>query len=147
MRQCARMLLVPFPVTIPESERDHRLKERLRIEWPGILAWCISGCLEWQQHGLRACAAVSDATTDYFADEDLIAKWIDECCATDEPDAFTANSVLFREYREWALRAGEFPGTQRSFSAALAARGFERHRVGAGGIRGFRGIRVVLPGA
>ena len=27
--------------------------EKLKAEWPGILAWMIEGCLEWQKEGLR----------------------------------------------------------------------------------------------
>src|SRR3990167_1056257 len=43
-----RIRLVPFTVTIPEAERDSKLSSKLRGELPGILAWAIRGCLEWQ---------------------------------------------------------------------------------------------------
>jgi putative DNA primase/helicase len=48
-----RFHLVPFAVTIPSEERDSDLAEKLKDEWPGILAWLIEGCLEWQTEGLR----------------------------------------------------------------------------------------------
>ena len=38
---------IPFTVNIPESERDTSLPERLKAEWPGILAWLVEGCLAW----------------------------------------------------------------------------------------------------
>jgi putative DNA primase/helicase len=34
-----RIKLVPFTVTIPKRERDPELGDKLRTEWPGILAW------------------------------------------------------------------------------------------------------------
>ncbi|MFL5150930.1 MAG: phage/plasmid primase, P4 family, partial [Microvirga sp.] len=40
-----RFHLVPFTVTIPPGERDLDLTEKLKAEWPGILAWMIEGCL------------------------------------------------------------------------------------------------------
>jgi len=49
-----RFHLVPFAVTIPAAERDLRLSEKLRAEWPGILKWMIAGCLDWQRDGLQA---------------------------------------------------------------------------------------------
>jgi len=33
-----RLHLIPFSVTIPSAERDPLLSEKLRVEWPGILA-------------------------------------------------------------------------------------------------------------
>jgi putative DNA primase/helicase len=39
---------VPFTVTIPVEERDPTLGDRLKAALPGILAWTIAGCLEWQ---------------------------------------------------------------------------------------------------
>ena len=45
--------LIPFAVTIPPEERDADLAEKLKAEWPGILAWLVEGCLEWQTEGLR----------------------------------------------------------------------------------------------
>lgn len=38
-----RILLVPFPMTIPPEERDKQLDEKLREELPGILNWALEG--------------------------------------------------------------------------------------------------------
>ena len=81
-----RVHLIPFTVTIPPEERDEDLAERLRTEWPGILAWAIAGCLEWQKHGLAPPEAVTAATGSYLEAEDAIAAWIDERCQR-RPDA------------------------------------------------------------
>jgi putative DNA primase/helicase len=47
-----RFHLLPFTVRIPPEDRDPHLREKLKAEWPGILAWMIKGCLEWQEHGV-----------------------------------------------------------------------------------------------
>ena len=48
-----RFHLIPFAVTIPAEERDGELTEKLKAEWPGILAWIVAGCLEWQSEGFH----------------------------------------------------------------------------------------------
>ena len=57
-----RFNLIPFTQTIPPEERDPNLAEKLKEEWPGILAWAIEGCLEWQRIGLAPPSAVVEAT-------------------------------------------------------------------------------------
>ena len=69
-----RMLLVPFTVQIPPEERDPELPAKLRAEWPAILRWAVDGCLEWQQIGLAPPKTVTDATDEYFDDQDIVKK-------------------------------------------------------------------------
>jgi putative DNA primase/helicase len=65
-----RLLLVPFSVQIPQDERDPKLFDRLKPEWPAILRWAIEGCLAWQALGLEPPASVLEATAQYFSDQD-----------------------------------------------------------------------------
>ena len=120
-----RLHLIPFTVTIPASERDLTLADRLKSEWAGILAWAIEGCLHWQRIGLRPPAAVRDATTDYIAAEDALATWLKERCKAVGYGG-TESSVLFRDWRQWMQAAGESPGSQKRFSQALEARGYRK---------------------
>jgi putative DNA primase/helicase len=120
-----RFNLVPFTVTIPKSERDPTLPDRLKAEWPGILAWAIEGCLEWQRIGLAPPPAVQSATASYLADEDTIGLFLAERC-TDDPNATVEVKDLFAAWTEWSARAGEFTGSIKRFSTALAARGLRR---------------------
>jgi putative DNA primase/helicase len=78
-----RVNLIPFAVTIPAEERDGELTEKLKAEWPGILAWIVAGCLKWQSEGLAAPEAVTAATAEYLNSEDAIAAWIEERCERD----------------------------------------------------------------
>ncbi|WP_296966924.1 phage/plasmid primase, P4 family [uncultured Desulfovibrio sp.] len=89
-----RLLLVDFPLSFvdrqPQNERerpmDKTLKEKLRQEMPGILAWLVRGCLEWQQSGgLKPPPKVRDATSEYRREEDTMAEFVDDCCITPPP--------------------------------------------------------------
>jgi putative DNA primase/helicase len=134
-----RLNLIPFAITIPAAERDHDLIEALKTEWPGILRWMINGCLDWQETGLRPPKVVTDATAAYLEAEDAFAAWIDDCYVRD-PQAWTASAALFTSWSEWAVKAGEHVGTQKSLSQVLEARGFTyKHRRNG---RGFLGLRV-----
>ena len=55
-----RVRVIPLDITIPSGERDPKLSEKLRAEWPGILAWMIEGCIEWKREGLAVPTAVSN---------------------------------------------------------------------------------------
>lgn len=135
-----RLKLLPFTVTIPAPERDLELTEKLRAEWGGTLQWMIEGCLAWQHEGLNAPDVVTRATEEYLASEDVLARWIDECCVT-ERTLWTATSVLFKSWREWCDRNEEHSCSQRRFSEQLESRGFRARRTNKA--RGFDEIGLV----
>jgi putative DNA primase/helicase len=134
-----RFLLVPFTVTIPPEDRDKELPEKLKAEWPGILAWMIEGCRSWQAHGLDPPEAVTEATEAYLEAEDAMGAWIEECCEED-PQAWTKTTELFNSWRSWALAAEEWVGSTKQFAQKLEDRGLryqKRH-----GERGYWGLRL-----
>ena len=132
-----RFYLVPFVVTIPEAERDELLAEKLRVEWPGILAWTIEGCLAWQRDGLSPPEAVKIATAEYMADEDSFGTWIAESCSTGY--GFKArSSALYDDYSAWCERSKERPMASRKFSPELERRGYVKQNTMIGMI--FEGI-------
>jgi len=144
----SRFHLVPFTVEIPEAERDKELMEKLKGEWPGILAWAIDGCLLWQRNGLIPPPSVRAATDEYLAAEDTVTQWFADCCeaSTNAKGLFT--SELFNSWKSWAEEAGEFVGSQKRFSQRLEDRkhelGIEKvwnlHRDASHG-NGFRGMK------
>ena len=134
-----RLHLIPFAVTIPIEERDSNLGDRLRSEWPGILAWMIAGCMEWQKRGLAPPDAVTSATAAYLEAEDALTAWLDEV-GTRDVNAWETTKALFTSWKAWADNAGEHPGTMKRFVQNLETRGLtaERQRHA----RGFRGLRL-----
>jgi len=134
-----RFHLIPFAVTIPPEERDADLAEKLKPEWPGILAWLVEGCLKWQAEGLRPPKAVLEATEAYLSAEDSLAAWMEEKCER-KADAWASSSALFASWSAWASAAGENPGNSKRFAQALESRGFIPNRKMNG--RGFDGLRI-----
>jgi putative DNA primase/helicase len=98
-----RFNLIPFTVTIPPEERDDQLAEKLKLELPGILAWMLEGCLDWQEQGLTAPQIVTEATAEYLQDEDALSAWIDECGERD-PRGRELATDLFSSFSQWAKR-------------------------------------------
>jgi putative DNA primase/helicase len=136
-----RLKLLPFTVTIPVSERDLGLADKLREEWPGILQWGIDGCLAWQLKGLRTPETVRDATDVYLDDEDEISQWIEDRCEKKD-SYFTLFKELYDNFTDWCLdNRGNVVGDRRKwFSRQLQSHGFESYRNSRE--RGFKGIRL-----
>jgi putative DNA primase/helicase len=119
-----RVRLVPFTVCIPDDKQDHKLKDKLRAELPGILNWCLDGCLAWQEHGLKSPTAVLQATSDYRSEMDLIADFLADCCIVGDTVGGVRNDLLYRAFAEWSESHGEFQRSHRWFSAAMKQRVF-----------------------
>nr|WP_306266468.1 phage/plasmid primase, P4 family [Pararhizobium sp. IMCC3301] len=138
-----RFIILPFDH--PPKSKDTNLPAKLREEWPGILSWMIEGCLDWQAHGLVRPAVAERATEAYFAEQDIFAQWIEDCCTTGKHEADTTGN-LWDSWSAYAYENGEAPGTRkRSFPETLSQRGFEAIK-NTNSIRGrgYRGIRVAV---
>jgi P4 family phage/plasmid primase-like protien len=111
-----RFNIAPFLHTPPQPDRG--LETRLRDEWPGILAWMIAGCVDWQGNGLVRPKVVTDATADYFDAQDIIGRWLAERCILD-PHLQEKPGRLVSDCRTWAADNGETPPTPAQFRSAL----------------------------
>jgi putative DNA primase/helicase len=124
-----RMRLVPFVVTIPDNEKDDTLKERLFAEAPGILAWAVRGCREWQEYGLQPPEIVRAATQDYKSESDIIGAFLDDCCELDALYSVRSGD-LYEAYRDWARQGGEHVLSHTSFGRRIDERGFDVRKNG-----------------
>jgi putative DNA primase/helicase len=133
---------IPFGVTIPDDEVDPHLADKLKAEWPGILAWAIEGCLEWQRIGLSPPEAVTAATDSYLESEDILGEWLGECCELDA-NAWTSTTDLFDSWKQWATVRDEWIGSVKTFSQRLEDRGkFTRRKSKDQTQRGFAGLQL-----
>ena len=143
-----RIRLIPFEVTIPEQRQDKHLPEKLRREWPGILAWAVRGCLDWQQRGgdLGLPEKVTLATDSYRGESDPVGQFIDECCLVAEYGT-VAKAELYEAFSRWAKHAGEYVPGGRTFNARVKEKGFEDCFVGdsRARARGWRGLMLAGP--
>ena len=122
-----RIRLIPWEVTIPPTEQDRKLAEKLRGELPGILAWIVRGCAEWLREGLKAPEVVRLATRAYRAEMDVLAAFLADCCVRSEDEEAFAGE-LWGAWKRWCEESGEQAGTQKRFGGQLAERGFLNHR-------------------
>ena len=122
-----RVMLIPFKYTVPKSQRDPQLSERLRSELPGILNWAITGCLSWQKEGLNPPASVKNATASYKLEMDHCGRFIEECLEKDM-QAFTSSVDIRLAFEEWQRESdiGAVPTSK--ISKALKLRGYKQAR-------------------
>jgi putative DNA primase/helicase len=148
-----RIRLIPFDVTIPETERlePGEVRRRLDAERDGILTWLVEGLRMYQQAGLHeAPEAVSAATGAYKDQMDPLREWLEDECVADE-SAFTAYANLRASYESHCATNGRQPLGARRFGEALAERGYIEARDWVGEtadrkrVRGRRGLRFATP--
>jgi putative DNA primase/helicase len=116
-----RILIVPFPVSLPEDERDPALKDLLVHDQhvrSAILAWAIRGLREWFERGLDPPDAVRQATEAYRDECDHVPEFLAECC-TLAPNAAVATSRLRERYATWCKATGNRQLSDRALASAL----------------------------
>jgi len=126
-----RIKLVPFDVTIAPENRDPHLLEKLIAEAPGILAWAVRGCIEWQKIGLDTPESVTTATDAYQAESDTLSAFIKECLVMVDV-AETKASDLYVSYKTWCEDNGERAMSGTLFGRKLVERGFDKYQKRAG---------------
>lgn len=122
-----RLLLVLFPVVIPEAERDPHLTATLAAEGSGILNWLLGGWRAYAAHGLQVPDAVKAAVEDYKSVEDTLAGFLGECV---EPGEWVLHKELYASYTRWAAEAGEEAASAKRFSRLLSDRNVRRDKRG-----------------
>ncbi len=101
-----RVLLVPWnvkfyePHELQKPQVDKELPEKLRAEFPGILAWAVRGCLDWQREGLGVPPSMRAEVTTLFDSMDVLREWIEACCDL-HPGAETTPDKLWKSYVTW----------------------------------------------
>ncbi len=118
-----RIRLIPFTQRFEGVKADPKLPEKLREELPGVFAWLVEGCLEWQEHGLDEPDSVRAATGQYRAEMDTLAAFFEDRCVIREGVMVPA-SLLYKQYQLWCDAAGENAETQKLFGMRLSERGF-----------------------
>jgi putative DNA primase/helicase len=130
-----RIKLVPFTVTITDEEKDKALPEKLKAELPGILAWAVRGCLDWQRHGLGEPEEVRQATDAYKAEQDTLQDFITQCCFVN-PEVKAPFAELYDAYCRFS---GDRLLSPKTFGMRLDEKGYKTVR-GHGGARLRKGL-------
>lgn len=140
----ARIKLIPFHVDLTlVTTPDPRFLDKLKAELPGILAWAVRGCLEWQRQGLAEPPEVVAATTAYLEQMDTLGAFLNDCCIVQQ-SATAVTAELYETYKRWCEASGERPLTQRTFGIRLQERGFMPGK-GTHGVRLYIGLGLLSP--
>jgi putative DNA primase/helicase len=120
-----RIKLLPFTVVIPKSERDPELPAKLAAELPGILNYCIAGCLAWQKTGLSEPKEIVAATAAYRQQSDLLGQFFADRCVFGK-DREVKRSCLREAYEDWCRARWEKPESDRRMWQYLERRDVTR---------------------
>jgi len=121
-----RLRLIPFDQTFRGKAQDQLLPEKLKAERPGILAWAVRGCLDWQRSGLGEPQAVMAATEEYRHDEDTVGSFVEERLNLDMPGHATPTGRIRAAYEAWCKDGGESPISSRQLNEQLRRHGLEQ---------------------
>ncbi|MFD7093347.1 phage/plasmid primase, P4 family, partial [Streptomyces xanthophaeus] len=117
-----RLRLMPFTRTPEEVIEDLDLL-LISEEAPGILAWIIAGAVNVFRDGLQDPASVTAATAQYAAEEDALARFLDEACHVGGGSQVRTVTEVFRTaYERWCRAEGEDPLPSRQLGRELKDR-------------------------
>ena len=148
-----RLMLVQFPVQIPEHKRipKKELDEILWAERAGILNWLVDGLLDYLSGGLQEPQDVMAATEGYRKESDPIGTFLGDATEVSgyEGDFMTARELI-EAFNFWIEERGETRWGNRTVSNRIKAKaGTWRHpdsnkafAAGKSGVTGYRGIRL-----
>ena len=134
-----RIMVIPFPVTIPAEERDKTLADRLVQELPGIFNWAIDGLKDWQVEGLNPPAPVQQSIRNYRSENDTVTQWLEAACNL-RSTVTTTMKDLYESYRMFCENSGLEGMSNSGFGKELTRRRFESVKLNSGNAR--RGIAL-----
>jgi putative DNA primase/helicase len=135
-----RLLLIPFDVEIPLEEQDLSLADKIvEKESAGVLRWLVEGAAWWWTFsqlrdggsGLLPPKRVVDETKEYQLQEDVVGRFVDECCDLGKGRKVQAGK-LYAAYKDYCKREGiEKPATSNKFADAIQrVKGADGRRIG-----------------
>lgn len=115
----------PGEVRLERLKQDKNLEKKLIVELPGILAWAVRGCLEWQRDGLAIPESLRAKTAEYREEEDTIGAFITDLCLLSSTVRIRA-STLYSAYVKWMEGSKENPKPFKLFWRYLEQRGISK---------------------
>ena len=133
-----RLLVIPFEQSFLGREDKH-LKEKLIAEAPGILAWAVRGCLEWQKNGLMVPERIRITLEELRSESDLLGLFLEEAVLVDASST-TRAIELFKAFKSWCLERGHREWSNKLFGTRLKERGYVCSRDARG--RFYQGLQL-----
>jgi len=120
---------VPFDVTIQSEDIDKDLPIKLRQELPGILAWAVKGCYDWQSQGLNAPDSIKAATADYRIEMDILSGFIEDKCICQSSEKVAVGD-LYEAYKKWSDDVCQETAGKKIFGNLMRQKGFIQSKSG-----------------
>ena len=141
-----RLKVLDFVHVVPPAERINGLDEILvKAEGPAILAWIITGAVQYLNDGLAEPDSVRTSTGAYEHDQDAIARFVEECCEVGDANAQHMHvrvAEVRSAYETWCRTEGEEMVTAKALTTALKTRyGVQSNRTMSA--RFYAGIRLL----
>ena len=121
-----------WPFNHKPTAVDPRLGDKLQetAMLGRVLRWALVGAESYAkiEGVLPDCAAVKDATHDYFSDADTIGRWLEACCTPSRiPEYDTGATAAFKHYSAWCESEGQRPSSRTSWGISMVRRIESRH--------------------
>lgn len=116
-----RIVKVPFTACFLGRE-EAGLDETLAAEAPGILAWLVEGCCEWQDQGLAPPAIVLQATEDYRGEQNTTKQFHEQMLRAGtlgKTGEHTLKGTLYVAYKAWCEMNSYKPSANKEFYEQL----------------------------
>lgn len=137
-----RVHLIPFdkkfvdnPDGKNEVKKDGNLKEKLKTEAPGILAWLIDGAIDYQKQGLNPPDEVLKATDEYQSEEDYIQQFIDsDFLPKNETESDSKEKLIdvYKAFTDWYEEnfKSKWHPSKNDVTKAIVNKGYEKKKIG-----------------
>ena len=114
-----RMVVIPFPVIIPESEQDSHLGEKLTGELPGILNWALVGLFRLLERGRLAEPTASVEFREQHRRACNSARAFVEENLAHVPGAHLSKQTVYDEYKTFCTDRGFKPLNEPHFATEV----------------------------
>ena len=146
-----RIKVIPFAQQFQGSSLDTSLPDKLWAEREGILAWMVRGAVTWSKElqksnatsGLGPCKAIDQSIEEYRYDNDLSARFIEECLGRGNDFGSVGARELYYAYqRWWSDNSDEDTPSESIFSRRMEERGLKKTRTKAGVV--YKGVELTI---
>jgi putative DNA primase/helicase len=125
-----RFLIIPFSVTIPESEQDKELALKIiHNELPGVFNWVLEGLKRLLlQKNFTKCEIVDKQIEEFKKESDSMLMFLEDENYVRSTNDYEKFKDVYIDYRIYCIESGYHPCSKRSFSQRLKNNGFNLER-------------------
>ncbi len=129
-----RFLIIPFDVTIPETEQDRQLHTKIiDNELSGVFNWMLEGLERLlNQRDFTQSSDIDNALDAFKKESDTVHMFLDENNYKPSPKSHETLKSLYSDYRPSCFSNGSHPVGIKNFSKRLKSIGYTVSRVNTG---------------